>query len=132
MNVKSMSIPVGSLPSGPQLGTYYVVFTTDAACKGFSAMNTNPVGNIVAAQPYSYIGQSAASPFGVSFNAAQALSCSTDGTSAVLTYWKTNMGKNGGLTVASTTPAGTSPLPMFMCAPLGYGPSAYRVRALCI
>ena len=132
MTVKAMNIPMGSLPSGPQLGTYYVVFTTDAACKAFSATASNPVANIVVAQPFSYIGQSAGSPFGVSFNAAQALSCSNDGTSAVLTYWKTQVGKTGALTVASTTPAGSQDLPMVMCQPLGYGPSSYSFRSLCI
>ena len=132
MTVKAMNIPVGSLPSGDQLGTYAIVFTTDAACKAFSATSANPTANVVAAQPYSYISQSAGSPFGVTFNAAQALSCSTDGLSAVLTSWNTKVGKNGALTVSSTTPANTMNLPMVPCSPLGYGPPAYSYRWVCI
>ena len=132
MTVEAMNVPVGSLPSGDQLGTYAMVFTTDAACKAFSATSANPVANFVVAMPFSYSLQSAGSPFGVTFNAAQALSCSTDGLSAVLTSWNTKVGKNGALTVSSTTPANTMNLPMVPCSPLGYGPPAYSYRWVCI
>ena len=129
MTVKAMNTPVGSLPSGDQFGTYNMIFTTEKACKAFDATSVNPVTNFVWATPFAYTSQSA---FGLAFNSAQALSCSSDGLNAITSTWNTKVGKNGALTVASTTPTVNNG-PMQPCTSMGtFGPAGYSFRSVCI
>ena len=128
MTLQGMDIPVGSLPSGDQFGTYSMIFTSEKACKAFDATSTNPVANFVWAIPFAYTSDS---PFVNAFNSAQALSCSSDGLKAIISKWNTKVGKNGALTVASTTPV-TQNGPMMPCTSMGFGPSGYMFRSVCI
>lgn len=128
MLLQGMDIPVGNLPSGDEFGTYSMIFTTEKACKAFDATSTNPFSNFVWTLPFGYETES---PFINSFNLAQALSCSSNGLKAIISTWNTKVGKNGALTVASTTPV-TQNGPMMPCKSLGFGPSAYMFRSVCI
>ena len=79
----------GKIPTGSDYGTYTYLVTSEAACNAFSTSNV--LNNFVAAQPFSLIGSSGDAPFGITYNVAQALTCSANGKSVIVDAWQSKL-----------------------------------------